>query len=84
MIMKSDLLPGILIPCENLEALKELILELYEKGILTNETFALKNVPENFNDILNDPTYFESVDICGFKTIKGKTKHLECKTETLL
>ena len=82
--MDPEELPGILIQCEDLQALKELVLKLYDKDILKEESYILKNVPENILDILNDHSYFETVDICGIKTVKGKVKSLEINTEDLL
>jgi len=49
-----DGMPGILIPCESIEALTGLVKELYDNGILTDESFKLANVPENMKDILNE------------------------------
>lgn len=52
-------LPGIFIPCEDIEAieaieaLKLLLNTLYDKGMLTDERFKLINCPENIQDILN-------------------------------
>ncbi|MDD4588891.1 MAG: hypothetical protein PHG06_00480 [Parabacteroides sp.] len=49
-----DGMPGILIPCESVEALTALVKELYDKGILTDESIKLVNVPEDIKDILNE------------------------------
>jgi hypothetical protein len=46
--------PGIFIPCENLEATKELIKIMYEKGILKDESFKLVKVPNGFLNELNN------------------------------
>lgn len=64
--MEQTPLPGIFIPCENLEALKGLILELYEKEILTDEDWQAVNVPPNFLEVMNDSSYFEKGEMFGF------------------
>lgn len=76
--------PGIFIPCENLEALKELILELYDKGILTDETWTAVNTPSDFLEIMNDSSYFEKGELCGFVYRKGAEMDLNVKTDDLL
>ena len=48
-----DRMPGILIPCESIEALTALVKELYDKGILTDESIKLVNVPDDIKDVLN-------------------------------
>lgn len=48
-----DGMPGILIPCESIEALTGLVRELYDKGILTDESIKLVNVPDDIKDVLN-------------------------------
>lgn len=79
--MELTPLPGIFIPCENLEALKGLILELYEKGILTDEDWQAVNVPQNFLEVMNDSSYFEKGEMFGFifrkKGVNMLTKHTE-------
>jgi len=47
-------LPSLLIPCENEQALKEIILLLYDLDVLKEETFKVLNVGENFLDFLNE------------------------------
>jgi len=84
MTLEFEDLPGIFIPCENLKALKELILELYNKGIITNETWDAVNVPDNFLEIMNDPSYFETGELCGFIYRKKGAKDLERLNEDLL
>lgn len=80
-----DNCPGIFIPCENIEVLQSLVLELFRVGILhDDETFKLVNVPEDIYDMLNDPSYFEPLDICGFEVKKGNAKELDQNTEDLL
>lgn len=77
--------PGILIPCEDIESLQKLILLLYEGRILKkDETFLLKNVPDNILEILNTDDYFETTELAGIKLNKGQLKHLEKPTEELL
>lgn len=77
--------PGILIPCENIESLQKLILLLYERRILErNETFLLKNVPDNILEILNTDSYFETTELAGIKLNKGQLKFLEKPTKELL
>jgi O-glycosyl hydrolase len=77
--------PSLLIPCENLKSLQSLVLTLVKKKIITDDTtFKLLNVPEEIEDILNDPEYFKPVNVLGFHTIKGKVRELEQKTEELL
>lgn len=77
--------PGIFIPCEDLEALQELIYTLYDEEILDGETsFILKNVPDNILEILNDPDYFDSVEVCGIRLKKGSLKLLEKSNDDLL
>ena len=75
---------GIFIPCEDLQSLKCLILELYKKKILTDENYMCCNVPENFLEIMNDPTYFDTVELCGFVARKRELKKLDMKTEEML
>lgn len=76
--------PGIFIPCENLEALKGLILELYEKGILTDEDWQAVNVPQNFLEVMNDATYFEKGEMFGFTYRKKGVDMLTKDTDELL
>lgn len=40
-----EALPGILIPCESIDALSDLVIELYREGIINDESFKLVNVP---------------------------------------
>ena len=47
--MDLEKYPGIFIPCEDEQALKELVKMLYENEILTDEGFKLVNVPEGFS-----------------------------------
>lgn len=84
MTLESEQLPGILIPCENLIALKELIFELYNVGILTDESWEAVNVPDNFLEIMNDPSYFETGEICGVIFRKRGAKVLEQRNKDLL
>ena len=84
MDLESEDLPGILIPCENLKALKELILELYNAGILNDESWEAVNVPDNFLEIMNDPSYFETGELCGVIYRKKGAKELERLTEDIL
>lgn len=76
--------PGIFIPCEDLESLKGLILELYNAGILTDESWQAVNVPDNFLEIMNDPSYFEKGELCGVTYRMKGVKVLERRTEDLL
>ena len=76
--------PGIFIPCEDLESLKGLILELYNAGILTDESWEAVNVPDNFQEIMNDPSYFEKGELCGVTYRRKGVKGLERRTEDLL
>lgn len=83
----EDLLacPGVFIPCESLEALQELIYDLYDSGVLQgDETYLLRNVPDTMIEILNDPDYFLTEEICGIRLLKGEVVLLEKKTEDLL
>lgn len=82
--MEQTPLPGIFIPCENLEALKGLILELYEKGILTDEDWQAVNVPHNFLEVMNDSTYFEKGEMFGFTYRKKGVDMLTKDTDELL
>jgi hypothetical protein len=80
-----DNYPTLVIPCENLKSLQYLVLTLVKKKIITDDTtFKLLNVPEEIEDILNDPEYFKPVNVLGFRTVKGKVRELEQKTEELL
>lgn len=82
--MDQTSLPEIFIPCENIEALKGLILELYEKGILTDESWHAVNVPPNFLEVMNDSTYFEKGEMFGF-TYRKKCVDIPTKdTDELL
>ena len=77
--------PGILIPCESIKALQQLIYLLYDYEILDGEvSFLLKNVPENILEILDDEEYFDKVEVCGILMEKGQAKDLEVKLEELL
>ncbi|MFA7171320.1 MAG: hypothetical protein WC180_04975 [Candidatus Paceibacterota bacterium] len=77
--------PGILIPCGSLEDLQQLVYLLFDKEILEKgDTFCLKNVPMNIYDILNTPEYFEQIEVCGFRILKGHLKDLEKPTVDLL
>ena len=47
--MDLEKCPGIFIPCEDEQALKELVGILYKNEILTDESFKLVNVSEGFD-----------------------------------
>lgn len=80
-----DSYPGLLIPCEDIEELQQLIYELFDIGILDGDsTFMVKNAPDNIFEILNTPEYFEETEVCGLKTIKGNLKLLERNPQDLL
>ncbi|MFA6335992.1 MAG: hypothetical protein WCX48_10680 [Bacteroidales bacterium] len=85
---EDDLLedcPGILIPCGSIEDLQKLVYLLFDKSILeSGNTFCLKNVPKNMNEILNTPEYFEETEVFGFRLLKGRLKDLEKPTKDLL
>lgn len=58
---------------------------MFRAGILhDNRAYFIKNVPENMTDILNDPFYFEPIEISGIKMRHGDLKYLERNTEDLL
>lgn len=77
--------PGILIPCEDLKSLKQLILLLYRKHIFDGDSaFLLKNVPDDIFNILNNDMYFEEVEVIGIKMVRGQLLGLEIPTEELL
>ncbi len=73
--------PSLVIPCDTIEHLKELVDALYEKEILTEESIKFLNCPSNILQILNRADFFEPVDIAGIKAVKGQT---EQHTEDLL
>lgn len=76
-----DDLPYIRIPCESVEALKDLVDILYKKHILIDETICFGNCPENINEILSKEKYFDVVEIAGIKLFKGL---IDVKTKDLL
>jgi hypothetical protein len=83
--MYLDDLPGIFIPCENLEALKDLLIAIRDAEILVDgECFKLYNVPENILDIWKDPEYFEVVDILGIKMFRGDSLEFDKTLDDLL
>jgi hypothetical protein len=82
--MFPENIPGLFIPCESLEALKDLIMVLYGTEILTDETWQAANTPANFLDILNDSSYFEKGELCGIVYRKGAGNKLNIKTDDLL
>jgi hypothetical protein len=85
-MLQRDLseLPGIFIPCENLQALKKLVTELYEKKILSDESIDFVNCPANLYEVLNDPDYFKIIDISGIKILKGQLVAMTEYTDDLL
>jgi hypothetical protein len=53
--MELDTCPGLYIPCENLQVLKELLHLLYDDlGILTDEAIVLKNVTDKELEEINE------------------------------
>lgn len=77
--------PGVLIPCESVEDLQGLIYMLFDSEILDDDTsFLLKNVPDNMTEILNNPGYFDTVEICGIIMDKETAKLLEKNIEDLI
>jgi hypothetical protein len=86
--MELDNLPAIQIPCEDIQALKTLVLDLYDKGILVGENYGCSikfvNCPENIEDILNDPEYFKTKKIKGIVIPKRNLKMIEQNREDLL
>lgn len=46
--MDLETLPGVLIPCADLQRLRELVGLLYKNEILTDESIKLVNVPADF------------------------------------
>ena len=80
-IMDLNNSPSLVIPCDTIEHLKELVDTLYEKEILTDESIKFLNCPSNILDILNKSYFFEPVDIAGIQAVKGQT---EQHTEDLL
>jgi hypothetical protein len=85
-MLQRDLseLPGIFIPCEDLQALKKLVTELYDKKVLSEESIKCVNCPDNIHEILNTPDYFKIIEICGVQLLKGKLDSITRDTDYLL